>query len=35
VRIAEASDEEAITALVNLAFQVERFFVDGDRIDRN
>lgn len=35
MRIAEASDAEAITALVNLAFQAERFFADSDRIDRN
>ncbi len=32
-RIAEPADLEAITALINLAFQVERFFVDRDRID--
>ena len=31
-RIAEPADFENITALINLAFQVERFFIDGDRI---
>ena len=33
VRNAEASDAGAIAALVNQAFSVERFFVDGDRTD--
>ena len=32
-RIAESADLEAVTALINLAFSVERFFVDRDRID--
>lgn len=31
-RVAEPADFENITALINLAFQVERFFIDGDRI---
>jgi hypothetical protein len=31
VRDATASDAEAIAGLVNRAFLVERFFVDGDR----
>lgn len=33
VRIAEPADAEALTALINSAFLVERFFLDGDRID--
>jgi GNAT superfamily N-acetyltransferase len=33
VRRAEASDAAAIATLVNRAYQVERFFVDGDRTD--
>jgi GNAT superfamily N-acetyltransferase len=32
-RFAADSDAEAITALVNAAFKVERFFIDRDRID--
>ena len=32
VRIAHPDEIDAITALINLAFQVEKFFVDGDRI---
>jgi GNAT superfamily N-acetyltransferase len=32
-RLAEPAEAEAITAIVNLAFQVEKFFIDGDRID--
>jgi GNAT superfamily N-acetyltransferase len=32
VRIARLSDRDAITNLVNQAFRVERFFVEGDRI---
>src|SRR6201997_1366100 len=31
MRFAEASDIEAIVALVNTAFRPERFFIDGDR----
>jgi len=30
--LAQPSDAEPITTLINLAFQVERFFIDGDRI---
>jgi N-acetylglutamate synthase-like GNAT family acetyltransferase len=33
IRRATLADAQAITALVNLAFRVERFFVEGDRID--
>jgi N-acetylglutamate synthase-like GNAT family acetyltransferase len=33
IRIAELSDAQSITRLINQAFQVERFFIDGDRID--
>jgi GNAT superfamily N-acetyltransferase len=33
LRIAEAADAESITRLINAAFQVERFFLDADRID--
>ena len=32
LRTASLTDAEAITALINVAFQVERFFLDGDRI---
>jgi GNAT superfamily N-acetyltransferase len=32
LRIAEPADLEAVTRLINAAFQVERFFIDGDRI---
>ena len=32
-RLAGPADAEAITAIINLAFQVEKFFIDGDRID--
>jgi GNAT superfamily N-acetyltransferase len=32
-RIAVADDLDAITRLINAAFAVERFFIDGDRID--
>jgi N-acetylglutamate synthase-like GNAT family acetyltransferase len=32
VRTAVLADADAITRLINLAFQVERFFMDGDRI---
>src|ERR1700740_3288627 len=31
MRFAEASDIEAIVAMVNAAFRPERFFIDGDR----
>jgi predicted N-acetyltransferase YhbS len=33
LRTAEAADAEAITRLINAAFQVERFFLGADRID--
>ena len=33
MRIATGTDVESITNLVNAAFQVERFFIDGDRIN--
>ena len=33
IRRAALADAEETTALVNLAFRVESFFVDGDRID--
>jgi predicted N-acetyltransferase YhbS len=33
LRIADAADAEAITRLINAAFQVERFFLEADRID--
>jgi N-acetylglutamate synthase-like GNAT family acetyltransferase len=33
LRIAEAADAEAIARLINAAFQVERFFLEADRID--
>jgi len=32
IRTAQASDAPALTQLINLAFEVERFFIDGDRI---
>ncbi len=32
-RVAELADGQAITRLINAAFQVERFFLDADRID--
>jgi GNAT superfamily N-acetyltransferase len=32
-RFATEADVEAISTLVNAAFEVERFFIDGDRID--
>jgi GNAT superfamily N-acetyltransferase len=32
LRAAGSADFEAITRLINAAFQVERFFIDGDRI---
>ena len=31
-RFADRSDAPALTALINLAFQVERFFIDKDRL---
>ena len=33
VRLARLSDDQNITALINSAFQVERFFKAGDRTD--
>src|SRR6267378_1305734 len=33
IRLAHAEDAEAITNLINAAFEVERFFLDSDRID--
>lgn len=33
VRIATGTDDESVTILVNAAFQVERFFIDCDRIN--
>ena len=33
IRFATDADAEAISALVNAAFKVERFFIDRDRID--
>lgn len=33
ITLAELSDASAITDLINLAFSVESFFIDGDRID--
>jgi predicted N-acetyltransferase YhbS len=33
MRFAADDDAEAIAALVNAAFKVERFFIDGDRIN--
>ena len=32
IRRAVPADAEALTRLINLAFQVERFFVDADRL---
>ena len=32
IRIAAQGDAAAVTSIINLAFQVEKFFVDGDRI---
>lgn len=34
LRVATARDAEAIAALINVAYAVERHFVRGDRIDR-
>jgi len=33
IRTAQESDAEALVQLINRAFLVERFFLDGDRID--
>jgi len=33
VRIATPTDAEALTALINAAFVVEKFFIDGDRVN--
>ena len=33
VRTATPADAEAITALINAAFVVEKFFIDGDRVN--
>jgi GNAT superfamily N-acetyltransferase len=33
IRTAQESDAEALVQLINQAFLVERFFLDGDRID--
>lgn len=33
-RLAEPADIEALVGIINAAFSVERFFVDGDRINR-
>lgn len=33
IRRATEADAPALTALINLAFQVERFFLDSDRLD--
>ena len=33
LRIATNADAESVTAIVNAAFQVERFFIDSDRIN--
>ena len=33
VRLADADDNEALIALINVAFMVERPIIDGDRID--
>ena len=32
IRVADPSDAEAIVNLINAAFSIEKFFVDGDRI---
>jgi GNAT superfamily N-acetyltransferase len=32
IRVAEVSEAEAIVTLINAAFLIEKFFVDGDRI---
>ena len=33
IRVAEVAEAEAIVSLINAAFIVEKFFIDGDRID--
>src|SRR6266478_3924586 len=33
MRVAHAADAEDITGLINAAFEVERYFLDADRID--
>src|SRR5215468_5202291 len=33
--MAQNSDAHALTRLINAAFEVERLFIAGDRIDRN
>jgi hypothetical protein len=33
VRMAVAADAEALTAVINAAFVVEQFFIDGDRVN--
>jgi GNAT superfamily N-acetyltransferase len=33
VRMAVAADAEALTAVINAAFVVEKFFIDGDRLN--
>ena len=33
MRLAEASDADSLTRLINAAFSVERFFLDSDRLD--
>lgn len=32
IRVAGAPDAEAITRIINAAFSIEKFFIDGDRI---
>jgi GNAT superfamily N-acetyltransferase len=32
IRVAEVSEAEGIVTLINAAFRIEKFFVDGDRI---
>jgi GNAT superfamily N-acetyltransferase len=33
IRVAEISEAEGIVTLINAAFRIEKFFVDGDRIN--
>jgi GNAT superfamily N-acetyltransferase len=33
-RVANSSDVDSVVSLVNTAFEVERFFIDGDRVSR-
>lgn len=35
LRTATAADARAVTALINVAFQVERFFIDGNRTNED